>query len=58
MKNKSLVKQNQFLNKTIAKMDTQVVNELIFYFADGTTATLEVEAVHPSIGLYGIVSQE
>ncbi len=45
-----------FVGKTISKLDIRAVNCVVFYFTDGTTAELEVEAVLPSMGLYGIVS--
>lgn len=52
------VKKNKFLGKTIQRMDTTAVNEVIFYFTDGTSTSIEVEAMISSMGLYGMVSRE
>jgi len=53
----SLVKHKNFVGKTISKMES-AVNCITFFFTDGTEVRLEVEALVPSIGLYGIVEQE
>ncbi len=50
------INTKSFIDKTISKLDISACNCVTFYFTDGTTAELEVEAVLPSIGLYGIVS--
>jgi hypothetical protein len=43
-----------FAGKTVDRIDDTSLNQVIFFFTDGTTATLEVEAVMPTYGLYGI----
>lgn len=49
-----MINQKDFLGKTIERMDTTAVNEVIFYFTDGTNIALETECVLPTLGLYGI----
>lgn len=43
-----------FVGKTIKSIDTKAVNCIIFTFTDGTSVGIEVEAVLPALGLYGI----
>lgn len=47
-------KAKDFVGKTIASVNTRAVNSWTFKFTDGTTTTVEVEAVVPTIGLYGM----
>lgn len=43
-----------FVGKTIARVDARAVNVTTFYFTDGTSIIMEVEAVGP--GIYGMVA--
>lgn len=49
---------NKFAGKTILKVDATAINCWYFYFTDGSYLAIEVEAVLPSIGLYGISVME
>lgn len=40
--------------KTISEVDATSVNSWTFFFTDDTQLTLEVDAIFPSMGLYGI----
>lgn len=44
----------KFAGKTIREVDATAVNSWDFSFTDGTKISLEVDAVIPSMGLYGI----
>ena len=52
------INKKAFEGKTIKSMDTNAVNCVTFHFTDGTKATLEVQAVLPTLHLYGIAQQE
>lgn len=52
------INHKDFVDKTIEKLDTRAVNEVVFYFTDGTKVALETEAALPSLGLYGIAQVE
>jgi hypothetical protein len=53
----SLINHKSFIGKTIVKVES-AVNQVTFYFTDGTNVRLEIEAIFPSIGLHGIVEQK
>lgn len=44
-----------FEGKTVLRLDAKAVNILHFYFTDGTSVAIEVDALAPSLGLYGMV---
>ena len=46
-------KPQDFVGKTIARVDTKAVNIWRFYFTDGTAVAIEVDAVAPMV--YGMV---
>lgn len=45
-----------FEGKTIARLEAGAVNIIRFYFTDGTSKAIEVEALAPTHGIYGMVS--
>lgn len=49
-----LLKNKDFAGKTIEQIDAKAVNIVYFYFTDGTSLAIEVEAVGP--GIYGLVT--
>lgn len=54
MKKNPMFKKEQFIGKTIAKVDNRALNYLVFTFSDGTKAAIETEAA--GCGIYGIAS--
>lgn len=44
----------KFVGKTIERVEADTVNVVTFYFTDGKQVKLNVEAVLPTMGLYGI----
>lgn len=48
-----LLKNKDFAGKTIKRIDAKAVNIVTFYFTDGTSTAIEIEAVGP--GIYGLV---
>lgn len=51
------INKNDFVNKTISKINYDAVNEVKFYFTDGTCSILEVSSEIPVLGFYGITQQ-
>jgi hypothetical protein len=49
-----MINEKDFVGKTIERMNTTAVNEVKFYFTDGTEVALETVCELPSLGLYGI----
>lgn len=47
-----------FNGKTIKRVNAKAVNQWEFTFTDGTKQAINVEAVYPSIGLYGLALVE
>lgn len=45
---------SKFSNKTIDYVDATALNFWTFYMKDGTQIHIQVDAVYPSMGLYGI----
>lgn len=48
-----LLRSSDFKGKTISRIDAHAVNVTRFYFTDGTSATIEVDAL--GHGVYGMV---